>query len=148
MPTTCENSASMSSQRLPVDLHAIHDYILHAVVATSWALFRRHRRYPPRRDYRDPVMLLRLGAQVQHARRASSVRRASSPPCSRRATWDHLLLARSFVALAVDQPSRIATSLLFLVNPGVSPPRPVTTQRDLLQIDPGFLLWLHRLEQI
>ena len=34
------------------------------------------------------------------------------------------------------------------VKPGVSPPRPVTTQRGLLQIDPEILLWLHRLEQI
>ena len=132
MPTTCENSASMSSQRLPVDLHAIHDYILHAVVATSWTLLRRGLRYHPRRDYHDPVALLLLAARVLHARRASSmrrassVRRASSPPCSRRATWDHLLLARSFVALAVDQPSRIATSLLFLALriAAISPPLP------------------------
>jgi len=132
MPTTCENSASMSSQRLPVDLHAIHDYILHAVVATSWTLLRRGLRYHPRGDYHDPVALLLLAARVLHARRASSmrrassVRRASSPPCSRRATWDHLLLARSFVALAVDQPPRIATSLLFLALriAAISPPLP------------------------
>ena len=34
------------------------------------------------------------------------------------------------------------------VRPGVGGDRPVTSPRDLLQIDPGFLLWLHRLEQL
>ena len=44
--------------------------------------------------------------------------------------------------------AKAAPGLVSQVRPGVGGDRPVTSPRDVLQIDRGFLLWLHRLEQL